>query len=84
MKTLADAVVLLQEGNWEAAHGIAQADDTALGAWAHGIVHMLEGDRRNAGYWYGRAGRELPSQERINDEITALKTEMMAKSRCRS
>ena len=84
MKTLADAVVLLQEGNWEAAHGIAQADVTTLGAWAHGIVHMLEGDRRNAGYWYGRAGRELPSQERINDEITALKTEMMAKSRCRS
>ncbi len=74
MKTLTDAVALLEEGNWEAAHGIAQADDTELGAWAHGIVHMLEGDRRNAGYWYGRAGRELPSQDSINAEIAALKT----------
>lgn len=74
MKTLTDAVALLEEGNWEAAHGIAQADDTELGAWAHGIVHMLEGDRRNAGYWYGRAGRELPSQDSINGEIAALKT----------
>ncbi len=76
MKTLADAVALLEEGDWETAHGIAQADDTTLGAWAHGIVHMLEGDRRNAGYWYGRAGRELPSQERIADEIAALKAEL--------
>ena len=76
MQTLADAVTLLEEGDWQAAHGIAQANDTALGAWAHGIVHMLEGDRRNAGYWYGRAGRELPSQERIKDEITALKAEL--------
>lgn len=74
MKTLTDAVALLEEGNWEAAHGIAQADDTELGAWAHGIVHMLEGDRRNAGYWYGRAGRELPSEDSINREIAALKT----------
>ena len=76
MKTLTDAVTLLEEGNWQAAHSITQADDTPLGAWAHGIVHMLEGDRRNAGYWYGRAGRELPSQDRINDEIAALKAEL--------
>ena len=80
MKPLTDAIALLEEGNWEAAHGIAQADDTKLGAWAHGIVHMLEGDRRNAGYWYGRAGRELPSQERIADEIAALKADLDAGS----
>lgn len=76
MKTLTDAVNLLEEGNWEAAHGIAQADDTKLGAWAHGIVHMLEGDRRNAGYWYDRAGRDLPSQDSINEEIAALKAQL--------
>lgn len=80
MKSLTDAVALLEEGNWEAAHSIAQADDTKLGAWAHGIVHMLEGDRRNAGYWYGRADRELPGQDSINDEIAALKANLDAGS----
>ncbi len=83
MKTLTDAVALLEAGNWEAAHGIAQANDTQLGAWAHGIVHMLKGDRRNAGYWYGRAGRELPGQERIADEIAALKSELTGQGRPR-
>ena len=78
MKTLAEAVTLLEQGDWQAAHSIAQADDTPLGAWAHGIVHMLEGDRRNAGYWYGRADRELPSNDRIDDEIAALKAELNA------
>ena len=78
MKTLAEAVTLLEQGDWQTAHGIAQADDTPLGAWAHGIVHMLEGDRRNAGYWYGRAGRELPSNDHINNEIAALKAVLNA------
>lgn len=76
MKTLVEAVTLLEQGDWQAAHGIAQAHDTKLGAWAHGIVHMQEGDRRNAGYWYNRAGRELPTNDRITDEITALKSEL--------
>ena len=76
MKTLSDAVDLLEQGDWQAAHGIVQADDTATGAWAHGIVHMMEGDRRNAGYWFRRAGRELPGQDAIADEIAALGKEV--------
>ena len=76
MKTLSDAIELLEQGDWEAAHSIVQADDTETGAWAHGIVHMMEGDRRNAGYWYGRAGRELPGQDAIADEIAAIGNEV--------
>ena len=78
MKTLAEAVILLEKGDWQAAHAIAQADDTKLGAWAHGIVHLQEGDRRNAGYWYSRADRELPNNDQIPDEIAALKSELNA------
>lgn len=73
MDTLHDAIALLENGDWKAAHTIVQADDSAPGAWAHGIVHMLEGDVKNAGYWYGRAGRELKVDAQIDDEIAALK-----------
>ena len=40
----------------------------------------MEGDLRNAGYWYRRAGRELPgdgaavSATALSAEITALKS----------
>ena len=73
MNTLHDAIALLENGDWEAAHKIVQTDDSATGAWAHGIVHILEGDLKNAAYWYGRAGRELERSTQADDEITALK-----------
>lgn len=73
MSSLSDAIGLLEAGDWQAAHRIVQKDDTALASWAHGIVHLMEGDRGNAGYWYGRAGRELPEDAEISAEIAALK-----------
>ena len=64
----------LSSGDWEAAHEIVQSDESALAAWAHGIVHLIEGDRRNAGYWFRRAGRELGADVTIADEIEKLRT----------
>jgi hypothetical protein len=68
------ALALLRSGDWEAAHGIVQEDDSPLACWAHGIVHLMEGDEGNAGYWYRRAGRRLPAPAdgRIDTEIDAL------------
>tara|TARA_Y100001933_G_scaffold211191_1_gene215881 strand:+ start:203 stop:529 length:327 start_codon:yes stop_codon:yes gene_type:complete len=68
------ALALLRSGDWEAAHGIVQEDDSVLACWAHGIVHLMEGDEGNAGYWYRRAGRALPpaSAARIDAELDAL------------
>lgn len=74
MTTLNDAIDHLDAGDWEAAHKIVQNDPTANGSWAHGIVHIMEGDLRNAGYWYGRAGRAVPSADvDVAAEIAALK-----------
>lgn len=73
MGTLSEAIGLLEAGDWQAAHRIVQKDGSALASWAHGIVHLMEGDRRNAGYWYGRAGRELPENAEVSAEIAALK-----------
>jgi hypothetical protein len=71
---LARAVQLLEKGDWRAAHEIVQKDEESpLACWAHGIVHLMEGDVPNARYWYGMAKRPFPENPSIPGEITALK-----------
>jgi len=70
---LSEAVGLLRRGDWEAAHRIVQRDEESpLACWAHGIVHLMEGDTSNARYWYRAAKREFPRNPSIADEIAAL------------
>lgn len=40
---------------WDAAHELAQSDTSKEAAWVHAHLHRIEGDLRNAGYWYKRA-----------------------------
>lgn len=70
---LARAVELLEAGTWQEAHTIVQADDSALAAWLHGIVHTLEGDLDNARYWYRRAERAFPGAGAVRAEIAAAR-----------
>ncbi len=71
---LADALAHLDRGDWKAAHEIVQRDeDAALSCWAHGIVHIMEGDLPNARYWYKEAKRAFPAQPSISGEIAALR-----------
>ena len=43
---------------WEKAHQICQANEgIMLFDWIHALVHRIEGDNANAGYWYRRAGK---------------------------
>jgi hypothetical protein len=63
-KDLAPAVQALwyaANGLWERAHEMAQKRDDAAGAWVHAYLHRVEGDEPNARYWYGRAGRRVPT-----------------------
>ena len=55
---------LLRRGNlqpsaeMEKAHEICQEHEgLPLFDWIHALVHRIEGDDANAGYWYRRAGR---------------------------
>jgi hypothetical protein len=67
------ALACLRSGDWEAAHKIVQQDeDSPLCCWAHGIVHLMEGDLANARYWYREAKREFPRAPSIPEEIAAL------------
>lgn len=70
---IAKAVRHLEAGQWEAAHLLVQKDSTEQGCWAHGIVHLMEGDLENAKYWYRRAHRPLPHGNTVAAEIAALK-----------
>jgi hypothetical protein len=43
--------------DWEAAHRIAQDDESREAAWVHAYLHRREGEISNARYWYARAGK---------------------------
>ena len=44
-------------GAFEEAHGLAQNLGTDEGSYWHAIVHRLEPDAWNSGYWFRRVGR---------------------------
>jgi hypothetical protein len=70
-KDLRQALSLLEQGDWRAAHLIVQEDEESrLACWAHGIVHLMEGDTANARYWYRKAGRSFGKD--VAAEIAAL------------
>ncbi len=74
---LAEALSHLERGDWKAAHAIVQRDeDSALSCWAHGIVHIMEGDLPNARYWYGEAKRPFPAEPSATREIGILRQEI--------
>jgi hypothetical protein len=50
-----------------------QQESSALAAWLHGIVHILEGDLDNARYWYRRADRPFPGAAAVREEIAAAR-----------
>jgi hypothetical protein len=73
------AIALLEAGDWQGAHAIVQRDEASpLPCWAHGIVHIVEGDLSNARYWYRKAKRAFPSAPSVADEIVALKRSLTA------
>jgi hypothetical protein len=70
---LKQALKHLQANEWQRAHEIVQQDeDSPLACWAHGIVHLMEGDLPNARYWYGQAKRAFPAEPDAKSETSAL------------
>lgn len=81
MNDLDRALRHLEQGDWQAAHAIAQEHASPLGSWAHGVVHLMEGDLGNARYWYRRADRNVPdlsgdSGAVIEREIRAIRARL--------
>jgi hypothetical protein len=75
---LGEAIGHLERGDWQKAHELVDDDASPLGCWAHGIVHLLEGDVANARYWYQHAQRAFPQASELQAEIAALAAEAAA------
>ena len=71
--SLLDVLALLEAPDWQGAHAIAQQGDAPLACWAHGIVHIVEGDEAHARYWYAQANRPFPGMQAADAEIGALR-----------
>ncbi|MBI1848554.1 MAG: hypothetical protein HY294_14195 [Candidatus Rokubacteria bacterium] len=63
----------LAAGEWQKAHEIVQKDESVTAAWLHGIVHILEGDLKNAEGWYRKAGRPFPGGDAAPGEIATAR-----------
>jgi hypothetical protein len=68
------AIDLVQNGQWDAAHRIVQKyENDATAAWIHAVLHKIESDLDNSRYWYRRAGKmECVDQERMA-ELSSIK-----------
>ena len=65
-------------GNWEDAHNIAQDIPSAMGSWIHALLHLIEGDIGNAGYWFNRAGKPKVPVDGIDELWTEIASELLA------
>ena len=65
------------KGEWEKAHELSQADESAAGSWVHAYLHRVEGDNSNAAYWYRRAGEPV-CQLSLEDEWEQIATSLTA------
>ena len=73
VEELRRAVALALGGDWQAAHLIAQKyEDDDVASWIHAVVHRMEGDLANAGYWYRRVRRPMREDVSTADELREI------------
>jgi len=65
------------QGDWDKSHAVAQQASNRDGDWVHAYLHRKEGDLGNAGYWYARARRPMPSGT-LDSEWAAIVDELLA------
>lgn len=74
----AEALWHARAGNWDAAHDLCQEVPGKDGSRIHAWLHRQEGDLGNAGYWYARAGREMPGKGvSLEDEWMGIAKEIL-------
>lgn len=62
------ALWCVKHDRWHDAHDLVQDLPTTMGSWIHALLHLIEGDIGNAGYWFSRAGKPAASRDRIDEE----------------
>lgn len=75
--TLLEAIRLAIDGEWDAAHRIAQAYGDPYACWIHAVLHKIEGDAWNSRYWYARSGgRQYEDYAQPADELREIAREL--------
>lgn len=73
------AIDLALANDWDAAHQLVQEyENDANAAWIHAVLHKIEGDLGNAGYWYRRAGQMKHVDDEPRAELAAIKAELQS------
>jgi hypothetical protein len=62
--------------DWDRAHQIVQALDSAAAAHVHAYLHRVEGDLDNADYWYARAAAHR-TDEPLSKEWEVLTKQLL-------
>ena len=62
------ALWLAKNNRWHESHDIAQDIPSATGSWIHALLHTIEGDLGNAGYWYSKAGQAPIQPDQVDEE----------------
>lgn len=71
---LIEACSLALQGEWDAAHNIAQDYSDSTANWIHAVLHKIEGDVWNSNYWYARtAGRRYEDFADASEELRAIR-----------
>ena len=69
----------LAKGDWNEAHTVCQQhEDNDDCNWVHAHLHRQEGDMSNAGGWYRRAGKLMPSSP-LETEWEQVAAELIAR-----
>lgn len=76
---LIDAVERLKDDNfemgpnWSSCHDLCQSKEGSPDYdWVHGFIHLIEGDKSNASYWYRRADKTQASHELESEWLSIL------------
>ena len=72
---LVKALDLVKDEKWDEAHSLIQQHSDRLACLIHGYLHRVECDLGNAGYWYRRAGEDLPDNS-LEEELRRLYDEV--------
>ena len=64
------------KGDWNKAHRLVDSLSGSTAATVHAYLHRVEGDNRNANYWYQKAGRKM-SDVSLQEEWKELVKELL-------
>ncbi len=74
---LIEATQYALNGDWEAAHNIAQDYHDPIAYWLHAVLHKIEGDQFNSEYWYAKTKtHRFSNYSDTNIELNAILSQL--------